>query len=314
MIGRPRMTEKFSWEEICDKILVDVGRENDNKFKEWLLSKEQKRFFDSRTYLVCYEIYKKITCEQPRRDHFLVVTSKEGSGKSTLAAQIASLVDPSFNANRVFFEPGKWFDFLSKAEPGQACQLDEGNLFLFSREALTGNNKRILKIMALMRQKQTLTIICVPNFWTMDTYVRKHRVDCTYYISKPGKFIYLNEFGTKYMGDKGSAKQSLSGLHFKPDVHYFGSNIADFPACISPEDYSSKKLDNFQSLIDDAKKDLTANLVEKKVAEPFYGLIEASKILNLNRGTVSKMLRSGEIKARKYGVRWRIPESELRVK
>ena len=66
--------------------------------------------------------------------------------------------------------------------------LDEGNLFLFSRESMSDSNRNMVKLFALMRQRNACIILNVPNFFTVDSYVRDHRVGTLNYLHARGKY------------------------------------------------------------------------------------------------------------------------------
>src|SRR3989338_6722868 len=182
------MREEMTWNERVAHIILK-SKNNKHGFKDWLLSKEYMKgqYFDYFMYSRLFNIYKSLTQED--RDHFIVVSGKEGSGKSTLALQIASVLDPKFNLNNVFFKINAFVAALRTAQIGDTFVLDEGNLFIFSRESMKDENKLMLKLFAIMRQKRLCIIINVPNFFTLDTYVRDHRADMLVYVHQRGKYV-----------------------------------------------------------------------------------------------------------------------------
>ena len=71
-----------------------------------------------------------------QNEHFMgVVVGREGSGKSYTALKIASTVDPTFTADRVFYEPQRLLEVLKddNSGTGTAVVIDEAGVGLGNR-------------------------------------------------------------------------------------------------------------------------------------------------------------------------------------
>ena len=70
--------------------------------------------------------------------------------------QIMAVIDPTFHSNRIMYEALNFIEYLKTCKAGQAVQLDEGNIFLFSRQAMSASNVNIVKLFTMVRQKRQL--------------------------------------------------------------------------------------------------------------------------------------------------------------
>lgn len=305
--GNPLIEEK-SWKEIVEHI-VYKSKNWKPDFKKWLLSKEYLGgyFFNPLLYSRLYNIKKSIN--EDDMDHFIVVTGKEGTGKSTLAVQIASLVDPTFNLNRVCFKMADYLNQLRHSKPGQAFILDEGNMFLFSRESYSEDNRFMVKLFALMRQRNLLTIICVPNFFTLDSYVRDHRADTLIYSHKRGKFICYVKVAIKIISKLGSAYKRVGGHKIPSGTFFAGYWNKEFPSInnVNQNTYKEHKAQHFAKFLDEISKFSKM----KEGNTKFIPMTKARKILPLSHNGMISAIESGEIKARKIVGKWFIDREHL---
>lgn len=157
----------------------------------------------------------------------------------------------------------QYIEAIKLGMPGQCIILDEGNLFLLSRDAMSSQNKDALRLFALMRQKRLITIICVPNFFTLDTYVREHRVDTLFHIFRQSKTMarYIcvtRPDALRQISKDGRVNKQVMG-HDLPDGSYFlGRAMPRFPKLndIDETFYKVKKADHFNQFLDDLKHKL----------------------------------------------------------
>jgi len=304
-----QLIDKFTWEEITEQIILKCNYDKP-KFKNWLLTKEGLGgyYFSALLWLRAYHIQDKINNED--LDHFIVVTGKEGSGKSTLAIQLACVIDPNFKLNRICFT---MMDFLKQIEdaPKGACFiLDEGNLFLSSREAMTLGNRFMQKLMAVMRQRNLCVIINVPNFWTVDSYVRNHRTDTLIYVNSRGNFRAYKDIAIPLCSKWGMATKSFNGVKVPSNHVWKGSFNRYLPTIndISHEQYKNYKADTFTEFLEDLK-----TFVEEtdRKNNKFVSIREAKGIIPLQDETIIKNIKSGEFKGKKVGGKWFILRKSL---
>lgn len=286
----------MSWEEICKNIMFK-SKLNNKKYYEWLLSKENLKgvFFNPLMWKKLYLIQKEVNNDD--MDHFIVNTSREGFGKSTFSIQQACVLDPNWNLNKLLYEPSQLIERIKNSNPGDCLVLDEGNLFLFSREAMTGGNKFMVKLFALFRQRNLIVIINVPNFFTLDSYVRDHRTRTLNFISARGKFQTYKGKAIRIVSGKGSRFKQIAGIKVPPSDSFKGWFSKYLPATVSEEEYRAYKKKNFDEFV----KEIEQGVADANKKPALIDANEASRITSVARETLYKKLKKGEIKGKKIG-------------
>lgn len=309
-MAKQRLTETHSWDEIVQKIMDD----NDNhkpSFKKWLISKKTLGgfFFNSSLYMKGYNIQYSINNDD--RDHFVVCAGGEGVGKSTLAIQLACTLSPNFKLENICFNRLQLINGIINSEKGDVFVLDEGNLFLFSRDAMSGGNKFMLKLFALMRQKNLCLIICVPNFFTLDTYVRDHRVDTLIYINKKGTFTSYHKRCIPIISRVGFKNKSIASVRVPHGTFFNGYYNKFFPTLndITVESYKKHKSDEFDIFLKEMKRDIE----DMEGKSNFMSLSDANKIINLDRRTFISLIEKKQIEGKKIAGKWFVNRESLMV-
>jgi len=306
-----RLTDDMTWEEITEKIMRESDEPNNNKFRKWLLSKKRLGgyFFNSILWNNCFEVYKKINFTDD--DHFYMITGKEGVGKSTLAQQIACVIDPTFNRSRIMNDQLKWFKWLRHdAKRGQAVILDEGNLFLFSRDAMKSGNINTIKLITLMRQANLCLIICVPKFETIDNYIRTHRVDSLIRITqKHQSFTYYTDDAIRIINKclkKGMEWNDIKipyGDFFEGYWNKFLPNLND----INFDKYKDEKWKTWTDFLDES----IGMLKQKSGDTPFITIQQAQRIVPYSTQSYIKQIKEKKIKGMQVGSRWFINKDDF---
>lgn len=308
-----RLSDTMSWEEITDKIIADTDSKRVKGFRDWLLTKKNYggSFFNSNTYLLCYKIMSKInpiSLKYKNDDHVLVITGLEGSGKSTLAIQIACIVDPLFTRQRIPKNRYHFYELVKvkgeHSRKGGAIILDEGNLFFMSREAMSPENKRFLKVIAQCRQANQLIIVCVPKYSTIDGYIREHRVNGLMRITKQGCFIHYNRKGALEVHEKMKKGIPIEKINVNDKYYYRGNWNKYLPEIndISYSQYESDKNKNYDEFINTVMKQEKDTVIES----PFLSVNEFIGMTKMKRDTVYDFIKKGKIEAKQYGKKWYI--------
>jgi len=105
-------------------------------------------------------------------DFLLVITGRERIGKSTLALQIASIVDPDFKVDQIVFDIPTLYKKVYELNKGQVVIIDEGATAFFAREAMATDVREGVKLLTVMGERNLFVILCVPNFFIVDKYIR----------------------------------------------------------------------------------------------------------------------------------------------
>lgn len=308
-----KLMANMSWEEICDKIMDDVGS-SDPKFKQWLLSKESNKqyCFNSALYHVCYQIYVKINNDKVKNDHFVVVVGKEGSGKSTLALQMSAIIDPSFNIERICYSAEDFIKRTLDSKPGQVYQIDEGSMMLFSRQTMSKGNINLVQIVQLMRQLRLCTIICIPTFEQLDSYIRRHRIDTLIEVFPGFKYRCVNSKNViSFINNEIRKGFKLHNVQLKAHHRFLGYFNKDFPLLenMDWEDYERLKRDKYVDYVKEVLGTIRTNEGEKK---RFVSTTEFAAAIGYTRDGILAMIKRGDVKAKRLGQRYLIPEEEIK--
>lgn len=307
---RPRLTENMNWEQMADKVMSE-SEDTRSRFHKWFLSKEYLGgfFFDSLTYNKIFDIHEGITKHD--EDYFIVISGREGSGKSTLAIQIASVLSPNFGLKNICYKPIDLIRGIRYAKKGDVFVLDEGNLFLFSRESMSTDNKFMLKLFALMRQKNLCLIICVPNFFTIDSYVRDHRVNSLINIHRKGSFTNYRDVAIKIISKEGSKHKKIVGIKCPKGEFYSGYHNKFFPRLndVDEESYKAFKGESFDEFLNE----LEQQFADRDGGSKLVSIREAQKIAPASTGTYLNLIKEKKLKARKIGQKWYVDRKSLEI-
>jgi hypothetical protein len=221
-------------------------------FRQWLyLHKGKPVYFDRLTYYMVYKIYQRI---RDNYDQITIVTGYEGSGKSVLASQISTMVSPEMSINHVGYEPKDLIKIFKNIKRGDTIWLDEGALFLFSRNSLKKENKILVELLSIVRQLNLHLVICVPNFFILDTYLRDHRVNSLFHVVVNRKnFLYFNRDAISILNAVGKqTKNIIKGLDYinKSDcfVGRWNKSFGETPNLLE-KDYISLKTSNMNDFM-----------------------------------------------------------------
>jgi len=117
-------------------------------------------------------------------DSVVSVTGMEGVAKSTFAIQLCAKIDKYFRLkNNITYRYDNLVDKVYGLPKYAAIMADEMGLIAFSREAMTKANRDLVKALMVCRDQNKALVLCIPNFWFLDSYVRNHRT--TYWIHLP---------------------------------------------------------------------------------------------------------------------------------
>lgn len=163
-------------------------------------------------------------------DWLHVIVGNEGVGKTSLGHCLSKKMWPNFNleTDSIFTTD----DLISrvkaaKNKPGRAVVVDEGALVFFTRDSMSKANKEAVKLLTGMRQFNMFVVICVPNFWILDRYVREHRVKTVSRVVKRGWFHHYSPKKVKQIRrDKKTLKTIWPDYDFRES---FGNSAELWP-------------------------------------------------------------------------------------
>jgi hypothetical protein len=107
-----------------------------------------------------------------QNDHFMgVVVGREGSGKSYTALKIANTVDPTFSADRVFYEPKRLLEVLMDDEhgAGTAVVIDEAGVGLGNRTWYEQDQILLNQALQTARDDSMCVLFTLPRLSELDS-------------------------------------------------------------------------------------------------------------------------------------------------
>lgn len=301
-----KLSDTMTWPEIClhavNRLANKTGSEK-QKFIDWMLTKEQLGYqFDALTHARCHFINTELN---KKYDHFTVITGVEGSGKSTLAAQYCATISPTFSLNHLCFELLKLLKEIKGYNVGDSILLDEGALFLFSRDSMTGDNRIVTKLFTIFRQLSLNVVICIPNFWMLDSYVREHRVMTLIHIIERGKFIAYTGDAIRLLAIKGKRNKSFYGVRIPDGTSWRGYNIRKFPE-INNLSYDTY-MDHKRQVLDNFVDQITQQVESRNVKPGLIKIKEAAIRLNMSHKKLKGLIKEKVINGSKIGGNYYIP-------
>jgi ribosomal protein S24E len=310
------------WRKICKKIYKTVGVK-DKEFGRFLLDREYMGgvHFDPYTWYRLYNVWKPVKFENA--DRLMIFSGNEGMGKSTLAIKCAAALDPNFSSEEILYTPDNLPNLLRRIKkekkPGRAILMDEGNLFLFSREAMSGGNKQMVKMFALMRQLNCFLLVCVPSFFTVDSYLREHRVNDFFFVFKRGQFHCYKKEAIQKISFEGAKAKNVLSVNIPYEWFYTGSVSKRFPATVDEKDYKDIKGDNFEEFIDELEMNISSksNKEKKKVeihkeeekTVPVKHIVQET---GLHHSTVIEHIKQGKLEAKRIGKKYYVDKDSYK--
>lgn len=187
------------------------------------------------------------------QDRVRIIDGREGTGKSTLALQQAYVDDPNFCLNNVVFTSNDFENRIRNAPKHSAIVFDEAFNGLSSKGALSGENKRLVKLLMECRQQGHFIYIVLPSLFLLEKYVAIFRSNALYHvcITKDGNqrfYRVYNYDNKKLLYLMGKANLNYS----RPKIVQSFKFYRKLPPTIDPEEYRKKKLAAFK---DEDKKE-----------------------------------------------------------
>lgn len=121
------------------------------------------------------------------RDVVAPISGGTGEGKSTLAIQLAFRIKPNFNLDNVIFSRQEFIDKVNNSKKGDVLIIDEGSNIAFKRDFMHKEQKDIMKLFDMCRDKNLCILINVPHFWSLDNHLlRSGKIKLWFHIIKRG--------------------------------------------------------------------------------------------------------------------------------
>lgn len=128
---------------------------------------------------------------EKNHDTVFVIVGSEGMGKSNLAMGILEEWCNSTGQKPVIsmiaLDREDWIRSIDSAIPRYGINVfDEAGDGLFSRDAMTEFNKDAAKMLMVIRARGLFSILVLPSFSHIDSFIRKHRIKGLFHVYKRG--------------------------------------------------------------------------------------------------------------------------------
>lgn len=212
-------------------------------------------------------------------DVVILIDGGEGAGKSVLAQQVAYFFDETFTDDRMTIGLEDFEKAIMNAKPSQAIVGDEMMRLLNSKSAMTHINKRIVELLAEVRQKNLFIVLVMPSFFDMDKYAALWRSTALIHCytgdgRERGFFGFYTEQKKKMLYLTGKKLYD----YYKVKPNFVGRFTNTY--LIDEEVYRNKKL---VKLSDRPQKKLSDGHWRKKYETAEERLIKLSKYISENK-------------------------------
>lgn len=205
-------------------------------------------------------------------DHVHIICGEEGEGKSTLGVEMCCAIDPHFSRkmNLVSTLPQLRKAYKEIKRTGSAILIDEGALIFLARNAMTTENKIACNMLRGLRGLNPFIVICMPDYVSLDPYVRDFRVKSVSKIVKRGWAWFYSKKRIKQMMEKHKSSSKKKFRWIEPNFkHYF----PDLPEHLKSkykelkqkqmEEYTKEKKDKEEKQKEDTKKTLVESIIKE---------------------------------------------------
>ena len=210
---------------------------------------------------------------------------------STLAMQLAYVVDQNLSLNNIVFTANQLEKRITECKPNTAILMDEAFNGLSSKGAISKENRRLVRILMMMRQRNLFLFIVLPSFFLLEKYVALFRSTALFNV-----LVSRKNFKLRYY--------KVYNYNKKRELYIKGKNLMDYsrpkipksyrfyrklPPTINEEAYRLKKLETFR---DEGKEESEESRIMKQRNFLFYVLKEN---YNLSYIEIAKLLENDDI-------------------
>lgn len=151
------------------------------------------------------------------------MVGREGSGKSFTTASILEKADPTFNADRVFFDPQEMMQFMADLDKeeraGKAMMIDEAGVGMGVRSWYDDDQIKVNKAAQTMRDDNMILATTLPSFGLMDSQLRtRHHGFCEMWDVQPGEhavWSWKNIVVNREEGGDSIKRKEFPRYHYK---------------------------------------------------------------------------------------------------
>ena len=132
-------------------------------------------------------------------DCCFIIDGVEGSGKSTLGFICSYYLNPKLTLENIAIDGNDALKKLQSLPDKSLLMIDEGALMFSSKDAMKREQKKLIQVISVIRQKNMILIIVLPSYFELNKYLAVHRSRFLLHVYSTanlerGRFAY---FGTK---------------------------------------------------------------------------------------------------------------------
>lgn len=195
--------------------------------------------------------------QKKKFDIVFIIDGNEGGGKSTLSFICGwYLAKGKITMNNLAEGTGDAIAKLHNLPDKSVLIIDEGSLMFSSRDAMRSENRQLLKILNVIRQKLMILIVVAPTFFELEKYLAYRRSNFLLHVyvdkktGRRGKFMY---FGSKNKRKLYILGKKNYGSYAKPRSNFVGP-FPDFKLPFD-EEYQKLKKKSLMEVFNQKKKD-----------------------------------------------------------
>lgn len=196
-------------------------------------------------------------------DALIIIDGKERSGKSTLGLTTATYLYPSFNQNNIAVDSEDAVRKLEILPNKSVLMLDEGSMIFSSKDAMSKAQKKIIKILNVIGQKNMVFIIVLPSFFDLNRWIATDRARFllhayTDHALTRGRFSY---FGTKKLKKLYELGKKNYGSYASPEADFIGRYVDFKPSWY--EEYLKVKQATLISVLKGEEKEMGKHTLQR---------------------------------------------------
>jgi hypothetical protein len=219
-------------------------------------------------------------------DAVIMIDGRERSGKSTLGFSCAwYLSDTNMTINNLAKDTDDAIKKIESLPDKSILMIDEGSLAFSSKDSMKQEQKKIMKILDVVGQKNLCIIIILPSFFEISKAIacRRSRFLLHVYTDEQlirGRFCYFGEKKLKHLYDVGKKNY---GSYDRPESDFVG-RFTDFRVPFFEEYLKLKKETLLLALHSESKKQVSERDILRKVILNFRDRCPELPVDTLLRG------------------------------
>jgi len=238
-------------------------------------------------------------------DATVLIDGIEGSGKSTLGLTCAYyLSDGKFELKDICTGSNDAIAKLDQVKDGGVLLIDEGSLLFSSSDTMRHEQKQLIMILNVIRQKRIALIIVSPSFFRLNRYIAVDRTRFLIHVYtkedlRRGRFTY---FGQKKKNKLYELGKKNFNSYAKPRANWNGTFIDFNPF---GEEYHKIKKQSLQEAlnpmkkdprsINDMRRDIELELYDKLVEKHGLTREKAAQMIGRGRKTLYTWAKAKEM-------------------